>query len=45
MMVCIISGALFNQFSTFTFTGPSAPIWAMIILNLFFYIYVYYKGE
>ncbi len=45
MMVCILFGALFNQFSTFTATGPPAPLWAMIIFNLFFSIYGYYKGE
>ena len=36
MMVCILLGALFNQFSTFTATGPPPPFWAMIILNLSF---------
>jgi lipopolysaccharide export LptBFGC system permease protein LptF len=45
MMVCILFGALFNQFSTFTATGPPAPFWAMVIFNLFFSIYGYYKGE
>jgi len=45
MMICILIGALFNQFSTFTATGPPAPFWAMVILNLLFTIYGYYKGE
>ena len=45
MMVCILLGALFNQFSSFTATGPPLPFWAMVILNLLFSIYGYYKGE
>jgi len=45
MMTSILFGALFNQFSTFTATGPPAPIWAMLIFNLFISIYGYFKGK
>jgi len=45
MMFCILFAALFNQFSTFTATGPPPPFWAMIILNLSFSFYGYYRGK
>jgi hypothetical protein len=45
MMFCILFGALFNHFSSITAIDPPAPLWVMIILNLSFSLYGYFKGE
>ena len=43
MMFFILLGALFNDFSSFTATGPPLILYLMIIFNLLFCLYVYFK--